>query len=131
VPVLIVEAGKDDRVPVDSSVAAIQAALREAGNPDYTMVVFPNAPHTLVERPKAGEPFRWPQITPGYADLLVSWVFVSRIRKTVIRFFLPSRRALGSIPLGIAVIFRQCWFWTTIISCCSSREVIDIIAPRL
>jgi dienelactone hydrolase len=68
VPVLIVEAGNDERVPVDPSVAAIQAALREGRNPDYTIIVFPNAPHTLVERPKAGEPFRWPHITPGYAD---------------------------------------------------------------
>jgi dienelactone hydrolase len=74
VPVLIVEAGRDEHVPVEPSVAAIQAALREEHNPDYTIVVFPNAPHTLVEHPKAGEPFRWPQITPGYADLLASWV---------------------------------------------------------
>ncbi len=74
VPVLIVEAGNDERVPVDSSAAAIQAALREAHNPDYTIVVFPNTPHSLVERPKEGEPFRWPLIAPGYADLLASWV---------------------------------------------------------
>ena len=74
VPVLIVEAGADERVPVDSSVAAIRAALREGHNPDYTIVVFPDAPHTLVEHAKEGEPFRWPLITPGYADLLTSWV---------------------------------------------------------
>jgi dienelactone hydrolase len=74
VPVLIVEAGKDEHVPVGQSVAAIQAALREGHNPDYTIVVFPNAPHPLVERPEVGEPFRWPLITPGYADLLASWV---------------------------------------------------------
>ena len=74
VPVLIVEAGNDERVPVDSSVAAIQAALREGHNPDYTIIVFPNAPHTLVEHRKEGEPFRSPLITSGYADLLASWV---------------------------------------------------------
>ncbi len=74
VPVLIVEAGKDERIPVDLSVDALQAAFREGHNPDYTIVVFPNAPHPLVEGPKAGEPFRWPLITPGYTDLLTSWV---------------------------------------------------------
>jgi uncharacterized protein len=74
VPVLIVEAGKDERVPVDSSIAAIQQALKEGRNSDYTIVVFPNAPHTFVERAKSGEPFRWPCITSGYADLLASWV---------------------------------------------------------
>ncbi len=74
VPVLVVEAGKDERVPVDSSITAIEQALREGRNPDYTIIVFPTAPHTFVERPKAGEPFRWPCITSGYADLLASWV---------------------------------------------------------
>jgi dipeptidyl aminopeptidase/acylaminoacyl peptidase len=74
VPVLIVEAGADERVPVDSSVAGIRAALSEGHNPDYTIVVFPKAPHPLVERSKAGETYRWPHITPGYADLLASWV---------------------------------------------------------
>ncbi|MGD0048905.1 MAG: alpha/beta fold hydrolase [Bryobacteraceae bacterium] len=74
VPVLIVEAGNDERVPVEPSVAAIQSALREGHNPDYTIVVFPNAPHSLVEHPQKGEPFRWPLIAPGYADLLASWV---------------------------------------------------------
>jgi pimeloyl-ACP methyl ester carboxylesterase len=74
VPVLIVEAGKDERIPVDSSVAVLQEIFRTNRNPDYTIVVFPNAPHPLVERPNAGVPFRWPHITPGYADLLASWV---------------------------------------------------------
>jgi dienelactone hydrolase len=74
VPVLIVEAGADERIPVDSSVAAIRMALSEGHNPDYTIIVFPNAPHPLVERSKAGETYRWPHITPGYADLLASWV---------------------------------------------------------
>src|SRR5208337_4471319 len=62
------------QVNQQSSIAAIQQALREGRNPDYTIVVFPTAPHTFVERPKAGEPFRWPCITSGYADLLASWV---------------------------------------------------------
>jgi dipeptidyl aminopeptidase/acylaminoacyl peptidase len=74
VPVLIVEAGNDERVPVNPSVAQIQVALREAHNADYTVVVFPDTPHSLVQRPKEGEPFRWPLIAPGYADLLTSWV---------------------------------------------------------
>ena len=80
VPVLIVEAGADERIPVDSSVAAIQMALNEGHNPDYTIVVFPNAPHPLVERSKAGEIYHWPHITPGYADLLASWVLYRESR---------------------------------------------------
>jgi len=74
VPVLIVEAGKDERIPVDSSVAVLQAIFKASHHPDFTIVVFPNASHTFVERPDAGDPFRWPHIVPGYADLLASWV---------------------------------------------------------
>ena len=85
VPVLVVEAGNDEHVPVEPSVSAIQAALRQGHNPDYTIVIFPTAPHTFVEHPKAGEPFRWPQITPGYADLLASWVLYRESGKAVPR----------------------------------------------
>jgi pimeloyl-ACP methyl ester carboxylesterase len=74
VPVLIVEAGEDERVPVAPSVAAIQQALSENKNPDFTIIVFPHASHPLVDRSRAGEPFHWSRITPGYADLLTSWV---------------------------------------------------------
>jgi hypothetical protein len=74
VPVLIVEAGQDERVPVDSSVAVLQKIFRASHNPDTTIVVFPNAPDPFVEHPKDGEPFRWPHIVPGYGDLLASWV---------------------------------------------------------
>ncbi len=74
VPVLIVEAGEDERVPVAPSVAAIQQALSDNQNPDFTVIVFPHASHPLIDGPGAGEPFRWSRITPGYADLLTSWV---------------------------------------------------------
>ncbi len=92
VPALIVEAGNDERVQVEPLVTAIQTALREAHNPDYTIVVFPNAPHTLVERSKTGEPFRWPHITPGYADLLAFLGFVPGI----------SARAFGGRMSNVA-----------------------------
>jgi dienelactone hydrolase len=74
VPVLIVEAGEDERIPVAPSVAAIQQALSENKNPDFTIIVFPHASHPLVDGSGAGEPFHWSRITPGYADLLTSWV---------------------------------------------------------
>jgi len=85
VPVLIVEAGEDERVPVAPSVAAIQQALSENGNPDFTIVVFPQASHTLVNGSRAGEPFHWSRITPGYADLLTSWVLYRESRSIVDR----------------------------------------------
>jgi hypothetical protein len=66
-------------------VAAIQQALSENGNPDFTVVVFPQASHTLVNGSRAGEPFHWSRITPGYADLLTSWVLYRESRSIVDR----------------------------------------------
>jgi pimeloyl-ACP methyl ester carboxylesterase len=60
VPALVVEAGKDERVPVDASVQGIRAALTQAGNADYTIVVFPSAPHTFFEQAPPGEKYRSP-----------------------------------------------------------------------
>src|ERR1019366_2905761 len=42
VPVLVVEAGLDERIPIGHSVEAIQQVLTENKNPDFTIVVFPN-----------------------------------------------------------------------------------------
>lgn len=74
VPVLVVQAGKDIYVPGEQSAAAIDAALREARNPDFTILVLPGAPHNLVLQPGANSGSKWPRLYPGYADLLAGWI---------------------------------------------------------
>jgi pimeloyl-ACP methyl ester carboxylesterase len=73
-PVLVVQAGEDIYAPRDQSIAAIDAALRQAGNADFTIVVLPGAPHNFVLQPDAKRSLTWPRLYPGYADLLVSWI---------------------------------------------------------
>jgi dienelactone hydrolase len=74
VPVLVVQAGRDIYVPVEESIPAIDAALRQAGNRDYTIVTLPGAPHNLVLQPDPGSGLEWPRIYLGYADLVTSWI---------------------------------------------------------
>lgn len=74
VPVLIVQASGDIYVPVDRSAAAMAAALRDAGNADYTIVTLPGAPHNLVLQPGPDTGLKWPRLYPGYADLVTSWI---------------------------------------------------------
>jgi uncharacterized protein len=74
VPVLVVQAGKDIYTPSELSVAAIDAALRKAHNPDFTILVLPGAPHNLVIQPDVKSGLKWPRLYPGYADLLVGWI---------------------------------------------------------
>ncbi|HEY7471636.1 MAG TPA: alpha/beta fold hydrolase [Gemmatimonadota bacterium] len=74
VPVLVIEAENDTYVPVEASVPRIDAALRRAGNDDYTILVLPMAPHNFLLRPGPGEPFDWPRLAPGYTDLVAAWI---------------------------------------------------------
>ena len=74
VPVLIVQAGADEHIPVEASTRAMRDALAAANNPDYTIVVMPGAPHTFVVHPPPVPHFRWPFIYPGFADVLGAWV---------------------------------------------------------
>lgn len=74
VPTLVVEAERDEYVPVAESIPRIDAALRRAANPDYAIVLLPRASHSFTVSPAPGEAFAWPQYSPGYADLLVAWI---------------------------------------------------------
>ena len=74
IPALVIQAGADIFTPRDQSIAAIHTALREAANPDFTIVVLPGAPHNFVLQPDASRSLTWPRLVPGYADLLVSWI---------------------------------------------------------
>ena len=74
VPVLIIQAERDIYVPVASSVANIDRALRKAGNKDYTILILPRALHTFNINPEPGQPFEWWHVAPGFPDLLTAWV---------------------------------------------------------
>ena len=85
VPVLNVFGAKDRHIPVEPSVAALQAAFRKGGNPDAKVRVFPDAGHGMqvVDGPaeclrcmaKAAREGTLIVIpAPGYHDLLSGWV---------------------------------------------------------
>jgi len=74
VPVLIIQAERDIYVPVGSSVANIDRALRKAGNKDYTIIILPRALHSFNINPEPGQPFEWWHVAPGFPDLLTAWV---------------------------------------------------------
>ena len=74
VPALILQAEEDANVPVAVSVANIGRALTRAGNKDYTMLIFPRAQHNFSINPEPGQPFAWPQVAPGFFDVLTAWI---------------------------------------------------------
>ena len=65
-PVLIIYGERDNPSP---GIARIEQALREAGNRDYTVRVFPRADHSLEVRQESGRT-AWAE---GFLELLTNW----------------------------------------------------------
>lgn len=66
IPTLIIYGEKDTP---SAGIARIEQALREAGNRDYTVRVFPRADHSLEVRQENGR-MVWAE---GFLDLLTNW----------------------------------------------------------
>ncbi|MCP4541385.1 MAG: alpha/beta fold hydrolase [Chloroflexi bacterium] len=60
---------EDEVVPPGDSAVAIAEALDEAGNRDYTVVVFPEADHNLLVDAATGSAF-----APGLTETTSSWI---------------------------------------------------------
>jgi len=73
VPVLLIYGERDELVPVDESLAKIEASLDGVKTP-YAAVIVPNAQHNLTVQPEPGAPFFWWKAAPGLVDLVVAWV---------------------------------------------------------
>ena len=69
-PVLLVYGAKDERIPVDASVNAIEAALKSGGNAHVTLHTYADANHTFTI---TGAAKGWPKHEPDYADVLTRW----------------------------------------------------------
>jgi len=75
-PVLFLYGELDANVPPRESWPPIESALRRAGNPDVTEVVFPGANHLLLSA-KTGARDEYPHLShfvPGYFDRMASWL---------------------------------------------------------
>ena len=77
VPVLAFFGERDNVVPVQPSVERIGSALKQAGNSDVTIKVYPDADHIikvpLGERPDTRGDWDWSRPVPGYLDLMIDW----------------------------------------------------------
>ncbi len=74
-PVLIEMGANDKLVPVDDSIALIQAALQHGGNPDYKVIVYDGADHGAY----MGEGYQFAprdalRFAPGYYIQSPTWI---------------------------------------------------------
>lgn len=72
-PVLGIWGTHDLLTPPKESPPLLAKALEKGGNRHYTFRFFPGADHAAHQSPDGGVT-RLPQLTPGYADLVGSWI---------------------------------------------------------
>jgi len=74
-PVLAIYGARDSNVPVEANKQALLAAL-EAGNVEYTLKIFPQGDHTLLETSSSAlkDFVRIKSHVPGYFEVLIEWV---------------------------------------------------------
>jgi pimeloyl-ACP methyl ester carboxylesterase len=76
-PALLIYGDRDERTPVDRSVAGIRAAAAAGGHPAPRIEVLPGARHAFdLQTDKDA----WPRVAPGYPDLIVAYVTAFRPR---------------------------------------------------
>jgi dipeptidyl aminopeptidase/acylaminoacyl peptidase len=75
-PALIIFGKHDDTVPVEESVARIEKILKETGNQDYTLKVFENGAHGILEvdEKNPSQLVTPARMIPGYYDFLWGWL---------------------------------------------------------
>lgn len=77
VPVLAVFGGKDVQVDAEQNAPALEAALAEAGNEDYEIVIFPNANH-LFQEAETGALSEYGSLpnefTPDFLPTIIDWL---------------------------------------------------------
>jgi len=82
VPVLALYAELDRNAPAPKNAAALEAALKKAGNPDYTVKIFPRANHEFLEVTEGqgflSESPRLERFVPGFFGTGVEW-FLQRV----------------------------------------------------
>jgi hypothetical protein len=64
-PVLYVYGGRDELIPVETSMSIFQSAMRDNGNADVTFRVFETADHSIQQGPR---------LLPGYREYLATWI---------------------------------------------------------
>lgn len=73
-PVLAIYGEKDRHVPTAETIAGLSAAVGQSGNRDFTLIIYPDASHSIgkTRTGELGDP--WTGYVPEYLEDMTDWV---------------------------------------------------------
>jgi pimeloyl-ACP methyl ester carboxylesterase len=86
-PLLAIFGGLDTPLGVRANVRAIKEILDQAGRRDYTVKVYPNGSHNLMEVPpdNPNEQVRLQRFPPGFFETMVDWTTTQLRQRAAVR----------------------------------------------
>jgi hypothetical protein len=103
-PVLAIYGARDASVPPRTSAEILQAALRRSRNTAVTLLIFPEADHTLTVGGEAGN-----HAAPGFLDAMTAWVHGLIRGDTAFTAPVATLRP-GDLPPEIVDVGHLGWF---------------------
>lgn len=73
-PVLAIYGEKDRHVPAAENIARLSAAVERAGNRDFTLIIYPDARHSIGKTRTGEQNEPWAGYVPEYLDDMTDWV---------------------------------------------------------
>lgn len=73
-PILAIYGEKDRHVPVAENIARLSAAVERSGNRDFTLIVYPDARHSIGKTLTGEQNEPWGGYVPEYLDDMTDWV---------------------------------------------------------
>ena len=73
-PVLAIYGEKDRHVPLAENIAGLSAAVERSGNRDFTLIIYPDARHSIGKTLTGEQNEPWAGYVPEYLDDMTDWV---------------------------------------------------------
>jgi pimeloyl-ACP methyl ester carboxylesterase len=73
-PILAIYGEKDRHVPLAENIAGLSAAVEQSGNRDFTLIIYPNASHSIGKTLTGELGEQWTGYVPEYLDDMTDWV---------------------------------------------------------
>ncbi len=73
-PILAIYGEKDRHVPLAENIAGLSAAVEQSGNRDFTLIIYPDARHSIGKTLTGEQNEPWAGYVPEYLDDMTDWV---------------------------------------------------------